>query len=210
MPLITNEPDVSSADPFELDLDVAPWGVAHVRSRCEKALARHLYDHEVPFYLPLQDKCLHHSGRQRLSRIPLFPGYVFLRGGRLERLAALRSQRIVRMVPVPDQVLIDRELSELRRLQEDGFLLKPHPYLRPGDPVEILEGSFKGYRGSVVRERRADRLVVSVTFLRRSVTVEIDRASLRPLTVNPVESVVLDGRSTRSGAAVHATGLRAV
>ena len=181
MPLINNEPDLYPESLFDLSPEEAPWRIAYVKSRCEKALARHLHERGVPFYLPTQQK-KHHSGeRERIARLPLFPGYVFLRGERPERLAALQSQRVVRLLPVTDQQTLHRELRELKHLQDQGFLLVSHPYLASGDPVEILEGPFQGYRGVVERARGVERLVISVSLLRQSASVEVLREALRPL-----------------------------
>lgn len=181
MPLLDKEPDLYPDSLFSLTPEEVPWQIAYVKSRSEKAFARHLHERQVPFYLPTQEK-KHYSGdRERIARLPLFPGYVFIRGERPERLAALQSQRVVRLMPVTDQQTLHRELQVLKSLQDEGFLLVSHPYLEPGDPVEILEGPFTGYQGLVEREKGVERLVVSVTFLRQSASVEIPRDGLRPL-----------------------------
>ena len=179
MPLLAKEPDLYPVSLFDLDAAAAPWFVAYVHSRCEKALARHLFERRVPFYLPQYSKQLIAGDRQRISRPPLFPGYVFLRGGRGERLTALRSQRIVRLIEVDDQERLGAELAELRHLEAAGFLLVPLPYLDSGDTVEIQQGAFRGYRGVVTRTSERERLTVSVTFLRRSVSVEMSREAVR-------------------------------
>jgi transcription antitermination factor NusG len=181
MPLINKEPDLYPESLFSLPPEEAPWRIAYVKSRCEKAFARHLLERQVPFYLPTQQKRHFSGNRERIARLPLFPGYVFIRGERPERLAALQSQRVVRLMSVTDQQTLHRELQDLKQLQDEGFLLVSHPYLEPGDPVEILEGPFQGYQGLVERERGVERLVVSVTFLRQSASVEVPRDELRPL-----------------------------
>lgn len=181
MPLLAPEPDLYPDHLFDLDTRAAPWRVAYVRSRSEKALARHLYRHRIAFYLPQQHKTLLAGGRRRISRLPLFPGYVFLRGGRRELAEALRSRRIVELVRVYDQHRLHTELAKLARLQAAGFLLVPHPYIGTGDRVEIEQGLFRGYRGQVSRTRGRERLVVSITSLRRSVSVEVGRRTVRPL-----------------------------
>lgn len=181
MPLLAKEPDLHPVSLFDMDVETAPWFAAYVRCRCEKVLARHLHERRMPFYLPLQAKKLVIGDRTRISRPPLFPGYVFLRGGRAERRAALRSQRVVHLIDVEDQERLGEELSELRRLQEAGFLLVSHPYLEPGDPVEIRDGAFRGYRGVVTRTSGLERLTVSVSFIRRTVSVEMGREAVRSL-----------------------------
>jgi transcriptional antiterminator RfaH len=162
-----------------LDLP-APWRVAYVRSRQEKELARHLLQYGVPFYLPLATKRVERAGRQLVSHLPLFPGYVFFRGAAAERRTALLSDRVVSLLEVADQPLLEAELKSLWRLQESGADLVPVPYLGPGDAVEVIAGPFQGLSGTVLREKGRTRLVVSVTFLRRSVAAELERAALAP------------------------------
>ncbi|HZF08577.1 MAG TPA: transcription termination/antitermination NusG family protein [Thermoanaerobaculia bacterium] len=159
----------------------SPWRVAYVRSRQEKELARHLLQHRVPFYLPLAEKRVRRAGRQFVSHLPLFPGYVFFRGAAGERRTAVESDRVVSILEVADQPLLAAELASLWRLQESGAPLVPVPYLGPGDAVKVTEGPFRGFSGTVLREKGRTRLVVSVTFLRQSVAAEIEREALAPL-----------------------------
>lgn len=158
-----------------------PWRVARVRSRQEKALARHLCLHGVPFYLPLAEKQVRRGGRRFASYLPLFPGYLFFRGLAADRTEALRSNVVVTVLEAEDQAQLDRELRSLRRLEETGATLVPHPYLAAGDEVRIVEGALKGWTGTVLREKGKLRLVVSVSFLRQSVAAELDREVLAPL-----------------------------
>jgi transcriptional antiterminator RfaH len=175
VPLLRPETDHFPPDLFRLALTDFPWFVAHTHSRTEKVLARYLDAWRNPFYLPLGERRTRRSGRTFISYVPFFPGYVFLRGGHESRAAALRSGVIVRLLDVSDQDLLDRELAEIRALQVSGASLVVHPYLSPGNAVRIREGPFAGHFGVVVREKGATRLVVSVSMLRRSVAVELER-----------------------------------
>ena len=71
----------------------AAWWVLHTLPRQEKALARNLFRHEIPFYLPLIARRNLIRGRAVDSSIPLFTSYVFLLGTDRERIAALTSNR---------------------------------------------------------------------------------------------------------------------
>ena len=181
VPLLPREVDHFPEDVFGLSLAEVPWSVAHVKGRAEKALARHLSAFRIPFYLPLGQRRTRRSGRSFVSYIPLFPGYVFLRGGAPSRTQALRSNFILRLLEVPDQGLLDLELGQLRAIEGTGAPLVPFPWLGPGDAIRIREGPFRGCLGVVVREKGAERLVVSVSMLRRSVAVELERDALAPV-----------------------------
>ncbi len=178
MPLLKRGPEIHPPALLDADQNFAPWFVAYTRGRQEKALARHLLPLGVPFYLPLSEKVTRRPGRTLTSYLPLFPGYVFLRGGPVERIAALRSNLIVRVLEVADQSLLGEELRSLRRLQLAGADLSPLPFFAAGDPVRVTAGPFSGCLGTVLREHGHRRLVVSVSILQRSVAVELDRESV--------------------------------
>lgn len=204
MPILKREPDVHPADLFEPapggELAGRPWWVAHTRSRQEKLLARHLRAQDVPCYLPQRERRTTSGGKVRTAHLPLFPGYVFLRGAGAERLAAYGSGVVVRLLEVPDQAAIERELGALWRLQSSGAPLVPWQYLGPGDEVEIVDGPLKGWTGTVLREKGSLRLVVSVTFLRQSVAAEVDREIVAPLAHRPLGGAMRRDGHPRSAA----------
>jgi transcriptional antiterminator RfaH len=187
MPLLKKEPDFHPAGFFELPEDGYPWWVAHVASRQEKVLARFLLERDIPFYLPQAEKKTKRNGRNFTSYIPLFPGYVFLRGNREQRAMALRSNVIASTLEVHDQEMLARELRQIRDLQTSGAVLVPYEEITTGDPVKLTDGVFKGYTGVVVRERGEMRLVVSISLIRQSVLVDVSRDGVAPVPGLPPE-----------------------
>lgn len=175
MPLLPKEPEIHPETLFEAQ---EPWRVAHVRSRQEKVLARHLIRHDVAFYLPQMEKAMARAGRRLVSHVPLFPGYVFFRGDPAARQTALRSDVVANIIEVEDQDLLTGELAQIRRLQLAGASFIPVEELVSGDAVRITEGAFAGYHGTVVRTARGDRLLVAVSLLRKVVAVEFARQAL--------------------------------
>jgi transcriptional antiterminator NusG len=178
MPILPKESDIFPENLFELPMAEAPWQIAHLRSRQEKAVARLLLEAQMPFYLPQVRLTKKTSGRTLVSHLPLFPGYIFLR--RVDRLRETlwRTNAVVSMIEVPDQEELTGELLQIRRLQIEGAVLAAPVDFAPGDPVRINEGAFRGYKGVVVEERGALRLVVSVSILRKFVAVEFPRELL--------------------------------
>ena len=153
MPLLPKEPEISGEDLFEFDAASHPWWVAHVRSRAEKLLARHLGGAGVPFYLPQSERKSRRSGRTFTSYLPLFPGYVFYRGSRGAREAVWRSGLEPRLIEVADQQTLNDELQQIRALQRAGASLEPVEELVAGDVVRIVDGAFREYMGVVLHER---------------------------------------------------------
>jgi transcription antitermination factor NusG len=163
-----------------------PWRIAYTRSRQEKTLARHLLQSQVPYYLPQREHRVRAGDRWRIAHLPLFTGYVFFRADAQDRLTALKSNVIARLVDVPDGAELEGELRALWLLQLTGAPLVAHPYIAAGDEVEIVEGALRGYRGTVLREKGCSRLVVSITLLRQSVAAELDRETLAPARLRKV------------------------
>jgi transcription antitermination factor NusG len=195
MPLLKWTSDLFPSELFGLSPRDFPWWVAHVRSRQEKALSRHLLPLEVPFYLPQREKRVRRAGRTFVSYHPLFPGYLFFRGSAAERSTALRSNLIVKVLEVRDQDLLASELLQIRQLQEAGASLVPYSDVVPGDAVRVTDGPFRGYLGVVTRIQGRTRLLVSISMLRQAVAVEFDRE-----VVTPVDSST-DRQKVRSAAA---------
>jgi transcription antitermination factor NusG len=181
MPLLPKERDIHPETLFDTPPDAARWWVAHVRSRQEKSVARELLRAGVTYYLPQTEQVKRRSGRTFRSYLPLFAGYVFVRGAADEVEPARRHDAVVRVLEVPDQTLLHEELAQIRRLQLAGASLIPVVEYVPGDRVLIREGVFAGYRGVVTRVKGRERLVLKVSMLRQSVAVELDREHLRPL-----------------------------
>lgn len=183
MPILPKESNIYPENLFEMPIAEAPWEIAHLRSRQEKAVARLLFEDRKPFYLPQVEQKKKSSGRTHTSHLPLFPGYIFIRRVNGLRETLWRTSAVVNMLEVPDQVQLTGELLQVRELQARGALLTPHVELAPGDAVRIEDGAFRGYSGIVMRERGSMRLIISVSILRKSVAVEFPRdvlAQLKP------------------------------
>lgn len=181
MPLLKREPDCFPPDLFTRSEDRGLWWIARVRSRQEKCLARHLGGSSIPFYLPQTERLLHSGARRRQSHLPLFPGYVFFRGARDQRIRALASGVVVSILEVIDQEQLASELAQIHDLQKRGARLLPQHAFSAGDPVEIREGAFRGYRGTVIREKGEVRLLISVSALQRTIIVDLDREAVAPV-----------------------------
>src|SRR4051812_48657381 len=150
MPILAAEPDIFPCDLLDEPADSvgAPWWVLYTMSRREKQLMRQLLSAEVPFYAPLiKQQQRSPAGRRRVSYLPLFPGYVFLRGDDEQRREALASNCISRCLQVSDTPRLVADLQRIRRLLDSGLPLEREPRLQPGQQVRICFGSLAGLGG---------------------------------------------------------------
>ena len=157
------------------------WWVVYTKARQEKALARQLLGHEIPFYLPLVAKDNSIRGRRVRSHVPLFNGYVFLFGTEEERVQTLTTNRVSRILPVDDQECLVGDLKQVRHLIETDAPLTIERRLMPGRRVRVKTGAMMGLEGIVTSRRGDSRLLVAVNFLQQGVSVAIDDFMLEPL-----------------------------
>lgn len=181
MPILRRESELYPDDLFSVDVVPMPWEILHLRSRQEKTVARLLAEHHEPFYLPQIEKEVRRDGRAFRSFLPLFTGYLFIRRTETIREVLWRTHAVASVIGVEDQAQLHSELQQIRSLQLAGATLIPRTEIGPGDPVKIVNGVFSGYTGTVLRERDAVRLVVSITALNKAVVAEFPREAVAPL-----------------------------
>ncbi|MBN1556402.1 MAG: antitermination protein NusG [Phycisphaerae bacterium] len=160
---------------------VGRWWVAHTKPRQEKALAWDIFRSGGRYFLPMYEKIKRSRSRRWTSVLPLFTGYVFLCCDESERLRALETQRIAKLIPVPDQAGLVVELSRIRQLLAGGLSIDPYPGLTKGSACRIRTGPLAGLEGHVERRKNQARFVVNVTILGQGAAVEIDADWLEPI-----------------------------
>lgn len=184
MPILAEEPALYPASLFEICQQPATerrWWALYTKARQEKAVARQLHKWQVPFYLPLVPKNLLYRGRRITSHVPLFTAYMFLYGTEDERVRTLTTNRLSKVIEVVDQHQLAHDLRQVQRLIESKAPLTVESRIEPGRRVRIKSGAFMGLEGMVIARLKETRLVLTVNFLQKGVSVEIDDFLLEPL-----------------------------
>ena len=153
----------------------------HTRPRAEKSLARRFLARDLSFFLPLYQHQWRKGGRLFRAHMPLFPGYIFLRGDAEARLQALETNQVVRTLTVVDDARLRDDLARVYRMMQAGMLLSPEEQLQPGAAVEIVAGPLAGLNGKILRRGRQLRFFVEVHLLQRGVSIEIEGWMIRLL-----------------------------
>ena len=121
--------------------------------------------------------------------LPLFPCYVFVRGGIHRRLQVVTTPGVHMILFHGENVAIipEAEVNAIRKEVEGPFRVEPHPFLKCGEHVRVTRGSLEGVEGVLVRKKNLYRLILSVNMMAQSVAVEIDAADVEPL---PMQGIV--------------------
>jgi transcription antitermination factor NusG len=147
-----------------------------IRTKREHFTAELLRDKGCDVLLPVHTVRRRWSDREKTLQQPLFPGYLFCRVDLGDGVRVVDTPGVIRFVgfgrtpaPVPDV-----EIEAVRIVSSSELPVRPCPFMKAGDLVEIKEGPLRGAEGVLVSEGDP-HLVVSITLLRRSIAVKVDR-----------------------------------
>ncbi len=175
MPILQAEPDIYPKSLFVNERPSGDWWAVYTMSRREKELMRRLRQLEVAHYGPVIP-CSYKSpnGRRRTSYLPLFSNYVFLCGSDEQRVQALTTNCVSKVLEVPDPAGLFADLKSLHELISVGAPLAPEARIESGDRVLVKTGAFAGKVGTGIRRQGRMRLLVMVNFLQQGASVDID------------------------------------
>jgi transcription antitermination factor NusG len=156
------------------------WFALQIRSRWEAPTADLLRSKGLEILLPTYTTRRKWSDRIKIVESPLFPGYLFCRFNVSNRLPVLITPGVLAIVgrgktPVP---VADGEIESIQAAVGSGIQLQPWPYVEIGERVRIQHDVLDGMEGILTSFKGNHRVIISVTLLRRSVALEIDRSRI--------------------------------
>lgn len=169
---------MSNNNPSNVD-----WFALQIRSRWEANTANLLRGKGLETLLPTYSTKRKWSDRFKVVEAPLFPGYVFCRFDVHNRLPVLITPGVISVVGRgKSPVAVDEmEISAIRAAVQSGVPVEPWPYVEIGERVRVKDDVLDGMEGILTSFKGSHRVVISVTLLRRSVALEIDRSRITPL-----------------------------
>lgn len=177
---------------MNLEAQSQRWFALRVKTRWETSTAMLLSGKGYQTLLPTYKTKKHWKGGLREVNTPLFAGYVFCQFDPQKRLPILVTPGVMAVVgrgrvPVP---VDEDEIAAIQTVVSSGFRAEPWPYLELGQKIRIQSDALMGLEGILINFKGNHRIVVSVSLLRRSVALEIDRSCVGP--VGADRAAVLD------------------
>jgi transcription antitermination factor NusG len=166
---------------------VQKWFAAYTAPCHEKRVAQHLSLRQIEYFLPLyRVRRQWRDGSKVVLELPLFPGYIFVRIKKEERVPVLQVPKVLAIVqglkrePAP---LADSDIESLRAGL--GVLrAEPYPFLTVGQRARIKSGPLAGKEGLLIGTKNNTRLVITLDLIMQSIAVEIDANNLEPLAIS--------------------------
>jgi transcription termination/antitermination protein NusG len=163
------------------------WHVLWTRSHCEQLVAGQLEAKGFHVFVPTLPVWSRRGERRAVAPQPMFPGYVFLHHA-LDKWSDVEVRKARGVVAILGDawdrraVVPDGEMTAIERLVDSRLPAMVHPHLREGQRVRIAQGPMADVEGILVRTKPGKGLLVlSIDLLHRSVAVEVDCTTVRPV-----------------------------
>jgi transcription antitermination factor NusG len=172
-------------------LEQHKWYALAVRYQHERQTEKALQSKGLETLVPLYRSRRQWSDRLKDVDLPLFAGYVLCQFDPNERIQVLDTPGVFRIVGFGSALaaLEDSEIAGIRRVVALKLPLAPWPYLKAGDRVRVEYGPMRGLEGVLLKTKDAQRFVIGVELLQRSIAVEVDRDSIVPRVLRKKEGI---------------------
>jgi transcription antitermination factor NusG len=168
------------------------WWALYTRHQHEKVVADMLMAKGFEVFLPLYDSTRRWKDRKKVLSLPLFPCYLFVRGGLDRKLQVVTTPGVHMMLYHGDRVatIPEQEIEAIQRAVDGPYRVEPHPFLKCGMRVRVTRGALDGVEGILIRKKNLCRLILSVDMLAQSVAVEVEAADVEPCATQATPGVV--------------------
>lgn len=153
------------------------WVVVSTHSHRENIAIENLSRQGFESYCPMIKR--RHSHARRITTVarPLFPSYLFVRiKPNVSHWRPILSTLGVRsLVRFGNQVgmLHDAFIEELRKREEDGFIVRPPEPYQVGQRVKVHGGPFDGVVATIISLQERDRIIVLMELLQQRVRAKV-------------------------------------
>ena len=161
------------------------WYVLHTKSRFENVVNDGLTKKSIEVFLPKITVRSKRRDRKAMIRIPLFPGYIFVRTDLApeSHLEVVKTAGAVRLIGSKQgPVSVPEETIDSLKIMVTG----DHPVttgssLKKGDKVQVVSGPFVGVTGTFIRYGGKGRVVVNIEALGQYAGVEVSEDEIEIL-----------------------------
>ncbi len=158
----------------------------HTKSRFENVVHEGLTKKSIEVFLPKVLVRSRRIDRKVMIRIPLFPGYLFVKSDLTpdRHIEIVKTAGAVRLIgnrsgPLP----VSHETIESLKIMTagDGKILTGTIF-KKGDLVIVISGPFEGVMGTFARYGKIGRVIVNIEALGQFASVEVDEEDIEVLT----------------------------
>lgn len=169
--------------PMSGGLTGSGWYAVYTKHQHEKTASDLLMKKGFEVLLPLYRAKHRWKDRTKVVCLPVFPCYLFLRGGLEKKLEIVKTPGVFWLVESGGRAceVPESDIDVIRKITQSSVRIEPHPFLKCGDLVRVRSGPLTGVSGILTRVKNNYRVVLSVELLQQAVAVEVDLSIVEPL-----------------------------
>ncbi|MDP6395994.1 MAG: UpxY family transcription antiterminator [Desulfobacterales bacterium] len=161
------------------------WYVLHTKSRFENVVNEGLIKKSMEVFLPKIQVSSRRQDRKLLIRVPLFPGYLFVKTDLdpYEHIEIVKTVGAVRLIGNRDGP-IDVPSEAIESLKIMVRVDKPvitGTRLQKGDKVMVVVGPLAGVTGTFVHYKGKGRVIVNIKALDQFACVDVGEEDIEKL-----------------------------
>jgi transcription elongation factor/antiterminator RfaH len=161
------------------------WYVLHTKSRFENVVNEVLGKKSIEVFLPKITVRSKRRDRKAMIRIPLFPGYLFVKTdlapeSHLEIVKTAGAVRLIGSKQGPVSVP-EETIDSLKIMVTGDHAVTTGSSLKKGDKVLVVSGPFVGVTGTFIRYGGKGRVVVNIEALGQYAGVEVSEDEIEIL-----------------------------
>jgi transcriptional antiterminator NusG len=161
------------------------WYVLHTKSRFENVVNDGLGKKSIEVFLPKITVRSKRRDRKAMIRIPLFPGYLFVKTdlapeSHLEIVKTAGAVRLIGSKQGPVSVP-EETIDSLKIMVTGDHAVTTGSSLKKGDKVLVVSGPFVGVAGTFIRYGGKGRVVVNIEALGQYAGVEVSEDEIEIL-----------------------------
>ncbi|PID39815.1 MAG: transcriptional antiterminator [Proteobacteria bacterium] len=161
------------------------WYALHTKSRFENVVNEGLASKAIDVFLPKITVRSKRRDRRKMIRVPLFPGYVFVRTNLnpYEHVEILKTTGAVKLIgSARGPVFIpDETIESLKIMVSSDQAVVTGTRFKKGDRVIVIAGPFAGVTGIFSSYRGDGRVMVNIEALGQFAAVNVNAADVEKL-----------------------------
>lgn len=164
---------------------ISAWYALHTKSRFENVVNDALAKKALDVFLPKITVKSRRRDRHKMIRVPLFPGYVFVRTdlNPYEHIEILKTTGAVKLIgstqgPVP---ITEAAIDSLKIMVSTEQEVITGTRFKKGDRVMVVSGPFAGVTGIFSSYRGDGRVIVNIEALGQFAAVNVNAADVEKL-----------------------------
>ncbi len=158
------------------------WFAVYTKYKNEKFTIKLLHEKGILAYVPLQEKIRVYTRKRKRVRLPLFPGYIFVKIIKDEYVSVLETEGVVKFIHFSKNLIAipENEIDLIKRILGEKIEIEVEQGIwNIGDEVEIIAGNLTGLKGRLIERKGKNNFLVVLERFGYSLCMDIDMNVLR-------------------------------